>query len=973
MNKKIICQALLLTISSSVLFGCDGESSSSSSSLYPQQQYKMTEVNGQMVVGNVNDLDGVWFGVGAKDGLSNETNGKIGFVYDNSTLEDAKLLGCMHVSGANHLENHLKDIPAGASVRMKALDDPRMRRIAEGNNGLVMRSFEEQESAGVAGYLQENGTNEETNAQDVCYYKVPISDTGKSVYFGLEIKADRAGTYSAVFQPEPNKPSDEVKQILASAQLDNVLFSNGMVSTLTGIPAIIVNQNMMTRQRYLDRYMAMLEKWQTEQMSEINKLLNIINNTAGKFSAAEVDAAKNKLADSMINGAQGEIGHANASVKSKEELLKYLDEYKASEIKWISRPDKNYVGGEKTLSIFVDKDGVPLPYQRGFETSDRYFVEAPTKNNLSSLSIKQKKFYDAMLKDSTFDVTKISDVAYTAEKATEYGDEAASLDGPLNMTSGIERRLAKKPLMTSFQEKLLDQEMRASGLTFDFTQFAIEDNMIEQGGKLIARDLTSETEARLASRIFTAAQVAVASTGVGLLTEAVNWFVTAPLFSKLFSSVGGQFTTTVVRGQLFVPNSQQIADWNTKNPNAQMEDTTKVVEDTSQVKGDPKLASSIHQTLKVALKSPGNGDIYDQQSGISISMQAISTEFLRALTDKDVEDAKSNNYNDPYLNVKPLNISSLLRLSISAPSSEITDNDGVQFETDVLKEAGMSAFAPVVLDAPTVNSTQAYKLPGSSKVGYRIGNVASLQSSNNLLSSVSGLKLTTVGNLQGLFLSPGQLVKLNVSVPTVSGYPDIKEGTSLQTVFIDTTDSDSESSAVFSKTKSANLFNKFSSSGLPTYLSSFSCQAPYTLGQGCDLYLGVSSNGTSGKQDGKLYIFDANGKSLAIPTYMNYSLVTEPRSVTTEQGSGDTNTLTLANVSGSNYKSIKIDGLPSGAKIKSSTCDAGLAANSQCKIVYDFSDLEPDTYKLTITGVSSNRDAVDADIGGLSVSVTPSW
>ena len=155
--------------------------------------------------------------------------------------------------------------------------------------------------------------------------------------------------------------------------------------------------------------------------------------------------------------------------------------------------------------------------------------------------------------------------------------------------------------------------------------------------------------------------------------------------------------------------------------------------------------------------------------------------------------------------------------------------------------------------------------------------------------------------------------------------------------------------------------------------SNFKCEYPLKVGTSCPLELKIGGIGGTNKHMGKIYIADAMGKPTAIPVYINYKLVSEPLSMTLDEGQRGEFKLKLKNFGSDRYSSIQLSNLPNGASITSNSCSGGIANGETCELVYDLSSVVAGDYIVNVTGVKPGANSSAPDMGQLKIHVNSAW
>jgi hypothetical protein len=230
-----------------------------------------------------------------------------------------------------------------------------------------------------------------------------------------------------------------------------------------------------------------------------------------------------------------------------------------------------------------------------------------------------------------------------------------------------------------------------------------------------------------------------------------------------------------------------------------------------------------------------------------------------------------------------------------------------------------------------------------------------------------GLPLKQVGNIQGLFIKPNQLITLSLSIPDKNNNDG--NGYSIMYASNDNNLMLGQPSGSYEIVKSSKVFDKKQGLGSNVLLAMFDRPFPYKLNDIANLKLAISGK-NGGSSNGHLYIGDNFGASTAIPVYLNYALIAEPNVLSAKKNGGKVS-FTLANVSDKNYNRLEITGLPADADLSNGALSS-LRIDEQRRITLDLSDVnEIGSYDIVIKGISDDSQA--NDIQHVSLTITKGW
>jgi hypothetical protein len=288
--------------------------------------------------------------------------------------------------------------------------------------------------------------------------------------------------------------------------------------------------------------------------------------------------------------------------------------------------------------------------------------------------------------------------------------------------------------------------------------------------------------------------------------------------------------------------------------------------------------------------------------------------------------------------------SSVLKLSLSSDNDQFQNKDVDDY---ILKSFGLDAYLPDYLHQPEIKSTSVASFNG----GLDLNKIA-----NN--SQHSGLALTKVDDIEGLFISPGAVLKLGLNIPKATKADAPTLGKRLMANYSGI--SPNGELIGYASVGSQSMFNALTESkdSMPLLMTTFDCSYPYKLGDTCNANFALSVSNTNQKSQGKLYIQDAAGEAVALPTYIGYTTVVEPHIVEGEAGSSDSGTIHIADVSANKINKIELtlpmDFMKIG--VASMTCtDKSLQDKISTVYVRDLAAAKP-------SQVKSGKVNVDKDI-----------
>ncbi len=332
-------------------------------------------------------------------------------------------------------------------------------------------------------------------------------------------------------------------------------------------------------------------------------------------------------------------------------------------------------------------------------------------------------------------------------------------------------------------------------------------------------------------------------------------------------------------------------------------------------KGDPIAAnsnvvtltdSSFNNMVRVSYKDDPK-EPRDNQLNYTLTIDPITTPFVRAVQDKPDPwlGNVSSHMGESYVDFAKLRSSdsqegsAVMKLTLNQDSDKYQDNDVYKF---IFQQLGMDAYIPQYLPAPNIGSTIVTSFGGKKL------DLNNLQAKPSI--SQSGLALTKISPYdEALFISPGTMVKLGLTIPKSSNQNDPSVATRLMASY-DAINPQTGAIIAYGQIGSQSMFNALTESkdSLPLLMTAFDCSFPYEAGKTCNATFAMSSQNIKTKGDGKLYIQDAAGDYRAIPIHMGYSIYPQPWKFDVEAGSKHKMILTLSDVSSDQITKIELTG-----------------------------------------------------------------
>lgn len=966
MKNLKVKKSLILTMSAvgaMLLSSCDeGGGSKKFVSNIPQSTWKMQESNGVITSsGSINDANGVWMAIDKND--DSATHGKVNFIYENNTGQTAELVGCDQYrsdgtdDGSTIFDFKLgESIPTGASIMYRKAISPGEGLVAiPGENNMIAPVAEQLYKGSITSNREYKG-DKDASSRDftgICYYKIAVPNSDKYMYFGLNINSEIWRTYSAIFD-SIDKPLTDLKNY-QNRRVDEFMTSFSIPTPFValGTLALASKTNPVYKKLELQHLEDALIQYQKDVFAEVNKQAAIMNSDA--YTAEERAAARQKLFDKFHgDNSDQDLGKFQGS---DEDLNKFLDDFSGIHRytgEWTDTYDKTT--SYKDYYVSYDKAGNPIKGQRMFDNVSKKGYGQVTEAQVP---------WDSDFEEVRPIVEKLLGEGKTVEDLLEPSIYVRP-DIPGIKTPRALDRFAKASRKIKFNQTDLSKDpMYNSAIDRSAFSRSTAASMIDNDGRSIIDRAGIVEKIGLKSEVKVGEEAVLgglSSTGVSFLVEVALWFSVMPVLNKIFDhGPVGQYNTGLMHGNLFIPSQDDVNKWNSRHSDKPIAYTTKMIANTDK---DP--TNSFRQQIGFTLIDGMVGE--DKQVRYDVNMTYLTTPFLR-ITDSNGKSPEI----DPYLqqsSEKSADGVFTLKIDAIKPHNDTRDLDN--FAEGMLNNAGLSAWVPNYLPAPTIQATQVSQM--SSDASNPTLNLSGLKSTKQLLNK-RGLALMSVGdNIKGLFIAPNTIVNLGVSLDNNGGNKDLKTGTGFIANYISSGISAESTNPIYSVTGSQDEFNKLKSN-LPLFYRAFTCEYPYKIGTTCNLSLAVSGNGNSGVDEGKLYLSDASGREVAIPVYLGYKLVAEPRSITGQvlnDGDGLIRTMNFANASSQRYSSINIDGtLPSEVKVVSNSCTGGLDPQQQCSIVYDFGAITRRVHTtLTYTGVVDGQEPTKADIKSIPFDVS---
>lgn len=920
---KLICYTTILSIG---LIGCEGGNNNSldkHSSMNQTESYVMINGKKQKVSSSpMDDNDNVWFAIPNTDGTLHVGDGRTTFLVKNDTSHSFSLVGCEKSDG-----NWITD---KAGINLDGANSIKLER------NQMVASIQKQSTKNLI-QIKDHGVS--IGADLKCYYKIYDKDIDKNLYVKLNFKKDQYATYSAIFQTvdRPYKEMAQARRDSTPGWFTGVVNTVAPVAGIGARAAVIASLPQNVQKEYInfavDKFYNDLATFQTLQFENVNSQLARIRSLPLDKQEAEFS----KLFEEMTsNGGQIYpcIQPKGISKAEAFDYFKKVDHYGNAKL-----PN----GEMSNRWAPLDKEGNVIGEVRSInETSGiSHWTEAQPMMEKEIEDSSSKLGYDMkVLKEnlSVREVGELGDVGLS-EKMMERGIRGFSGGGQFSYSMALEDiNIAKEgshvlPSFEKYASKMSSIETTSS-------------TILEDGETKFIYDAAEKEFIGLARREMISA--VLSSTGVGLLVEAVSWFSVFPLLSSaLFPGVTGEFTTALDYGSLSVPTPDDINNWNKQHPDNKIEDTTYQV----------GLSKSTYKSeLSIAAK-PNSKELFDRSDVIKISLDALTTPFSRSTTqgrdiyDNDITDLDTDG-------------NSVFMMTIGAVGSNnlATRDFSQEINKQILNKYNLGNFMPSLVSAPVVNKTMMTNYTGSLKT--------SLMNSSNILQANSGkqgLALKKVGDIQGLFIQPNQIVTLNLSIPD-----DTKsDGNGYSLLYVSNKLLSSQDPAIYKIVKSADLFDRSKSLGDNVLLAMFDTPFPYKLSDSTNLSIAISDGGLNGiSSSGHLYVGDNFGETVEIPVYLNYALLAEPNILSAKKNGGKVS-FTIANVTDKDYSNLEITGIPEDAELSNGALDS-LKAGQQRKIIIDLSDVDKiGTYDIVIKGISKNIKL--NDIQHVSLTVTKGW
>lgn len=374
-----------------------------------------------------------------------------------------------------------------------------------------------------------------------------------------------------------------------------------------------------------------------------------------------------------------------------------------------------------------------------------------------------------------------------------------------------------------------------------------------------------------------------------VISEAIAWAT---------HSVDAPIYNIRVTGMKWEPvTSDDVTRWNGSHKDSSILANTNVVTLT-----DSSFSNMVRVSYKVDPKEPR-----DNQLNYTLTLDPITTPFVRAVQDKPDPwlGNVSSHMGESHVDFAKLRSSdsqegsAVMKLTLNQDSDKYQDNDVYKF---IFQQLGMDAYVPQYLPAPNIGSTTVTSFGGKKL------DLNNLQAKPSI--SQSGLALTKISaDDEALFISPGTVVKLGLTIPKSSNQNDPSVATRLMASY-DAINPQTGAIIAYGQIGSQSMFNALTESkdSLPLLMTAFDCSFPYEAGKTCNATFAMSSQNIKTKGDGKLYIQDAAGDYRAIPIHMGYSIYPQPWKFDVEAGSKHKIILTLSDVSSDQITKIELTG-----------------------------------------------------------------
>jgi len=430
-------------------------------------------------------------------------------------------------------------------------------------------------------------------------------------------------------------------------------------------------------------------------------------------------------------------------------------------------------------------------------------------------------------------------------------------------------------------------------------------------------------------------------------TVGIGIFVTivALILKNMDISVYGKDHTDIIKSNMGVADGQEAEAWNKTHDVAHhiYANATKDSENSAN--------NAAHAEAKFFFA----GNDVSKNVGISMSLIPMSTPHKRLSTDSDEPWVGDTSYHSNY------RYDTVAEL-VFGPTSNAGPQQTIDYQMARVQaqEKGIAALAvDDRLDPPQVNLDKVVNSK-TDQVLYANGMNGSVFAPGKLGMSVDGF--------DGVFLNPGEDVKLNVRIPAPSSNGDEVIGGAYAIDFNSTDESAIIPFPVQSKSLKAEYDGKNSNDDkhvTPTYFySHIDCDYMSAAGKDCPLTLAVGGMDNE-RHNGVLTISNQASRPTEIPVHMNYRLLEKPAAVSvipdSRRPADRQFSLTLGNASSEKYQSIEISGLPEGLKEVSNSCSNGIEPGKSCQVSYDAGDISPEetgnSYELQIQGKTAKQNS----------------
>ncbi len=346
----------------------------------------------------------------------------------------------------------------------------------------------------------------------------------------------------------------------------------------------------------------------------------------------------------------------------------------------------------------------------------------------------------------------------------------------------------------------------------------------------------------------------------------------------------------------------------------------------------------------------------DPQFGILINQAELSTKAVPVSTDGD----------DPY---RKADADAVLQLSFQDASYiSAVDEEIFSMKRDAAKDMGYLAFAEDDrLNPPEVQLNSVIRSNSNSNGILYHGNGKLIPTKVNSIPSILG---------DSLILNQDEDITLGVKVPG-NGFATAGRGLGVSFVGEDSTNGLVRFLPVKSMAYRQMIDSIKDYPVVPYLYSKFGCSIPEALDQSCSLTLHMGGYNDGKRHTGKLYIADSGSKSIALPVYINWRLITNQSEFPTlMEGDSTPQLLVVANVSNEDYTSIQVTGDLPGISNLVSGCDGGLKAGSECTLTFNLSSAFAGNYSLMVNGLKAGTDLsniAEADKVPLTVNIAGGW